>query len=108
MTVLYALKDKKTEWYVTRNGQFDDLCKETHLFKSKSDALRCLKFQIDNFVLISPLIRCLTNSLLEKKYKLPISQINVSYKEFCDMKDEIELIPVKVQLNEKRTKEQNT
>lgn len=105
MTILYALKDKNTDWYVTRNGQFDELGKETHLFNKKQDASRCLKFQIDSFSLTSPLIRSLTISLLEKKYKKHISQLNISYKEFCDMKDEIDLVSVKVQMNEKRAKE---
>ena len=69
--ILYALKDKNTEWYVTRNGQFDELCADTCLFKREVDAERCLRFSIDGFTLLSPMIRSLVRSLLEKKYKKP-------------------------------------
>ena len=102
--VLYALKDKNTEWYVTRNGQFDELCADTHLFKREVDAERCLKFSIEGFTLLSPLIRSLVRSLLEKKYQKPYQFIDVSHKEYLDTRDEIDLEIVKVQLNEKKNK----
>ena len=100
--ILYALKDKNTEWYVTRNGQFDELCADTHLFKREVDAERCLRFSIDGFTLLSPMIRSLVRSLLEKKYKKPYQFIDVSHKEYLETRDEINLEIVKVQLNEKK------
>ena len=102
--ILYALKDKNTEWYVTRNGQFDELCADTHLFKREADAERLLRFSVDGFTLLSPLICSLIRSLLEKKCKKPYEFIDVSYKEFLDTRDEIDLEIVKVQLNEKKNK----
>lgn len=102
--ILYALKDKNTEWYVTRNGQFDELCADTHLFKREADAERCLRFNIDGFTLLLPMIRSLVRSLLEKKYKKPYQFIDVSHKEYLDTRDEINLEIVKVQLNEKKSK----
>ena len=48
------------------------------------------------------MIRSLVRSLLEKKYKKPYQFIDVSYKEYLDTRDEIDLEIVKVQLNEKK------
>lgn len=102
--ILYALKEKNTGWFVTRNGQFDELSADTHLFRREVDAERCLKFSIDGFTLLSPLIRSLVRSLLEKKYQKPYQLIDVSYREYLEIKDDIKLEIIKVQLNEKRKK----
>lgn len=100
--ILYALKDLATDYYVTRTGRFDELNECTQLFKSKSQAERCLKFSIDGFTLLSPMIHSLVRSLLEKKYQKPYQFIDVSHKEYLDTRDEIDLEIVKVQLNEKK------
>lgn len=100
--ILYALKDLATDYYVTRTGRFDELNECTQLFKSKSQAERCLKFSIDGFTLLSPMIHSLVRSLLEKKYQKPYQFIDVSHKEYLDTRDEIKLEIVKVQLNEKK------
>ena len=102
--ILYALKDLPTDYYVTRNGSFDELNERTQLFTSKSQAERCLKFSIDGFALLSPIIRSLVRSLLEKKYQKPYQFIDVSHKEYLETRDEINLEIVKVQLNEKKSK----
>lgn len=104
--ILYALKDLATEYFVTRNGRLDGLNKDTQLFSSKSAAERCLKFQIDNYYLTSPLVRSIADSILELKYKVPRECINASFKEVCDIIDDINLKVVKVQLNEKRSKKE--
>ena len=66
--ILYALKDLATDYYVTRTGRFDDLNECTQLFKSKSQAERCLKFNYEGIGYLSPLITSLAYSILEKKY----------------------------------------
>lgn len=104
--ILYALKDSATEYFVTRNGRLDELNEGTQLFTSKSAAERCLKFQIDNYYLTSPLIRSIADSILEMKYKVPRDLIDPSFREICDIIDDIKLKVVKVQLNEKRSKKE--
>lgn len=104
--ILYALKDLKTDYFVTRNGRLDELNEGTQLFTSKSAAERCLKFQIDNYYLTSPLVRSIADSILEMKYKVPRDLINPSFREICDIVDDINLKVVKVQLNEKRNKKE--
>lgn len=104
--ILYALKDVSTDYYVTRNGRLDELNEGTQLFTSKSAAERCLKFQIDNYYLTSPLVRSIADSILEMKYKLSRDVINPSFREICDIIDDIKLKVVKVQLNEKRSKKE--
>lgn len=104
--ILYALKELKTEYFVTRNRRLDELNEETQLFTSKSAAERCLKFQVDNYYLTSPLVRSIADSILEMKYKVPRDLIDPSYREICNIIKDIKLKVVKVQLNEKRSKKE--
>lgn len=104
--ILYALKDVKTDYFVTRNGRLDVLNEGTQLFTSKSAAARCVKYQIDNYYLTSPLVRSIADSILEMKYKVPRNLIDPSFREICDIIDDIDLKVVKVQLNEKRSKKE--
>ena len=104
--ILYALKDVKTDYFVTRNGRLDVLNEGTQLFTSKSAAERCVKYQIDGYTLISPLIQSIADSILEYKYKVPRDCIDPSFREICDIIDDIDLKVVKVQLNEKRSKKE--
>ena len=104
--ILYALKDLATDYYVTRNGRFDELNEWTQLFNSKSQAERCLKFNYDGLGYLSPLMNSLVYSILEKKYGVYREMLEVSHKEFLDVADDINLKVVKVQLNEKRSKKE--
>ena len=104
--ILYALKDLATNYYVTRNGRFDELNECTQLFKSKSQAERCIKFDYEGLGYLSNLMSSLVYSILEKKYGVYRSVLEVSHKEFVDVADDIKLEVVKVQLNEKRSKKE--
>lgn len=104
--ILYALQDKDTELYVTRRGRFDELNGETELFKTKQAALRCLRFNYEGIGTYSPLMNALTYSILEDKYKTNRDNLDVSYKEFLDVMNDINLCVVKVNLNVKRTKKE--
>lgn len=104
--ILYALKDLATDYYVTRNGNFDELNEETQLFTSKSQAEKCIKFNYEGLGYLSNLIRSLVYSILEKKYGVYRGALEVSHKEFSDVADDINLEVVKVQLNEKRNKKE--
>ena len=104
--ILYALKDLATDYYVTRTGRFDDLNECTQLFKSKSQAERCLKFNYEGLGYLSDLMSSLVYSILEKKYGVYRGALKVPYKEFLDVADDINLEVVKVQLNEKRNKKE--
>ena len=104
--ILYALKDLATDYYVTRNGNFDELNEETRLFTSKSQAERCIKFNYEGLGYLSDLMSSLVYSILEKKYGVYRSVLEVSHKEFVDVADDIRLEVVKVQLNEKRSKKE--
>lgn len=104
MTVLYALKDKNRDLFVTRKGNFDILNNETELFDSKKQAERCLNFNYEGLGLYTPLLSSLAYSLLENKYKTNRINIDVSHKEFLDTIDSINLCIVKVQVNERKTK----
>lgn len=104
--ILYALKDLITDYYVTRTGRFDELNECTQLFKSKSQAERCIKFNYEGLGYLSDLMSSLVYSILEKKYGVYRSVLEVSHKEFLDIADDINLEVVKVQLNEKRNKKE--
>lgn len=104
--ILYALKDLATDYYVTRNGRFDELNERTQLFRSKSQAERCIKFDYEGLGYLSDLMSSLVYSILEKKYGVYRSVLEVSHKEFLDIADDIKLEVVKVQLNEKRSKKE--
>lgn len=104
--ILYALKDLATDYYVTRNGNFDELNEETRLFTSKSQAEKCIKFNYEGLGYLSNLIRSLTYSILEKKYGVYRGVLEASHKEFLNVADDIKLEVVKVQLNEKRNKKE--
>lgn len=104
--ILYALLDLTTDFYVTRNGNFDELNEETRLFTSKSQAEKCIKFNYEGLGYLSNLIRSLTYSILEKKYGVHRGVLEASHKEFLDVADDINLKVVKVQLNEKRSKKE--
>lgn len=104
--ILYALKDLATDYYVTRNGNFDELNEETRLFTSKSQAGKCIKFNYEGLGYLSNLIRSLAYSILEKKYGVYRGVLKVSHKEFLNVADDIKLEVVKVQLNEKRNKKE--
>lgn len=104
--ILYALKDLATDYYVTRNGRLDELNECTQLFKSKSLAERCIKFNYEGLGYLSDLMSSLVYSILEKKYGMYRSVLEVSHKEFLDVADDIKLEVVKVQLNEKRSKKE--
>lgn len=104
--ILYALKDLATDYYVTRNGRFDELNEETRLFTSKSQAERCIKFNYEGLGYLSNLMRSLVYSILEKKYGVYRGVLEVSHKEFLNVADDIKLEVVKVQLNEKRNKKE--
>lgn len=104
--ILYALKDLETDYYVTRNGRFDELNERTQLFKSKSQAERCIKFNYEGLGYLSDLMSSLVYSILEKRYGVYRSVLEVSHKEFLDVADDIKLEVVKVQLNEKRSKKE--
>ena len=104
--ILYALKDLATDYYVTRNGRFDELNERTQLFTSKSQAERCLKFNYEGLGYLSDLMSSLVYSILEKKYGVYTGMLEVSHKEFLDVADDINLKVVKVQLNEKRSKKE--
>lgn len=104
--ILYALKDLETDYYVTRNGRFDELNERTQLFKSESQAERCIKFNYEGLGYLSDLMSSLVYSILEKKYGVYRSVLEVSHKEFVDVADDIRLEVVKVQLNEKRSKKE--
>lgn len=104
--ILYALKDLATDYYVTRNGSFDELNEKTQLFTSKSQAERCIKFNYEGLGYLSNLMRSLTYSILEKKYGVYRGVLEVSHKEFFDVEEDINLEVVKVQLNEKRNKKE--
>lgn len=104
--ILYAIKDLKTEYFVTRNGRLDELNEGTQLFTSKSQAERCLKFNYEGLGYLSPLMNSLVYSILEKKYEVYREMLEVSHKEFLDVADDINLEVVKVQLNEKRSKKE--
>jgi hypothetical protein len=104
--ILYALKDLATDYYVTRTGRFDDLNECTQLFKSKSQAERCLKFNYEGLGYLSDLMSSLVYSILEKKYEVYRGVLEVPHKEFLDVADDINLEVVKVQLNEKRNKKE--
>lgn len=104
--ILYALKDLATDYYVTRNGSFDELNEKTQLFTSKSQAERCIKFNYEGLGYLSNLMRSLVYSTLEKKYGVYRGVLEVSHKEFLNVADDIKLEVVKVQLNEKRNKKE--
>lgn len=104
--ILYALKDLPTDYYVTRNGRFDELNERTQLFTSKSQAERYLKFNYEGLGYLSDLMNSLVYSILEKKYGVYRGVLEVSHKEFLDVADDIKLEVVKVQLNEKRSKKE--
>lgn len=104
--ILYALKDLATDYYVTRNGRLDELNECTQLFKSKSQAERCIKFNYEGLGYLSDLMSSLVYSILEKRYGMHRSVLEVSRKEFLDVADDIKLEVVKVQLNEKRSKKE--
>ena len=104
--ILYALKDLATDYYVTRNGSFDELNERTQLFTSKSQAERRLKFNYEGLGYLSDLMSSLVYSILEKKYGVYRGMLEVSHKEFLDIADDINLKVVKVQLNEKRSKKE--
>lgn len=104
--ILYALKDLATDYYVTRNGSFDELNECTQLFKSKSQAERCLKFNYEGLGYLSDLMSSLVYSILEKKYGVYRGVLEVSHKEFLEVADDVILKVVKVQLNEKRSKKE--
>lgn len=104
--ILYALKDLATEYFVTRNGRFDELNKDTQLFTSKSQAERRLKFNYEGLGYLSDLMSSLVYSILEKKYGVYRGVLEVSHKEFLDVVDDINLEVVKVQLNEERSKKE--
>ena len=102
--ILYAITDLATDYYVTRNGRFDKLNECTQLFKSKSQAERCLKFNYEGLGYLSNLMNSLVYSILEKKYGVYRGALEFSRKEFLDVADDIKLEVVKVQLNEKQSK----
>lgn len=104
--ILYALKDLATDYYVTRTGRFDKLNECTQLFTSKSQAERCIKFNYEGLGYLSDLMNSLVYSILEKKYGVYRDMLEVSYKEFFDVADDINLKVVKVQLNEKQSKKE--
>lgn len=104
--ILYALKDLATDYYVTRTGRFDELNECTQLFKFKSQAERCIKFNYEGLGYLSDLMSSLVYSILEKKYGVYRGVLEVSHKEFLNVIDDINLEVVKVQLNEKRSKKE--
>lgn len=104
--ILYALKDLATDYYVTRAGNFDELNEDTRLFKSKSTAERCLKFNYEGIGYLSHLTTSLVYSILEKKYRVYRGVLDVSHKAFLKVANDIKLEVVKVQLNEKRSKKE--
>lgn len=104
--ILYALKDLATDYYVTRNGSFDELNEKTQLFASKSQAERCIKFNYEGLGYLSDLMSSLVYSILKKKHGVYREGLGVSHKEFLDIADDINLEVVKVQLNEKRSKKE--
>lgn len=101
---LYATrKGESRTLYVTQRGGLDELDSHTQLFDKPELAERCLVKIKDGVKLPSVLVHEIVWKTLEAKYNRPRWEINVSYKEFEDIQDNLEFQIVEIELNEKKT-----
>ena len=104
--ILYAIIETNTNLYVTRENGLDELGKRTRLFDSEDEAKRSMSHSgIFEDEFFNPVKNSITWHFLEQKYGIDRWHLDISHREFREMDSEVDLKIVKVQLNERKTKQ---
>lgn len=104
--ILYAIIETNTNLYVTRENTLDELGKRTRLFDSENEAKKAMRYKSifeDEFY--NPVRNSITWLFLEQKHGIDRRHLDISHREFIEMDNNVDLKIVKVQLNERKTKQ---
>lgn len=100
MTKLYAIKESNTELYLNKSGSLSELGERTELYKDKERAERAISTSDEFGMMSQPIRNNLTWIYLENKYKINRMDIDISYKEYSNIRDRIDLKVVEVKIEE--------
>lgn len=104
--ILYAIIETNTNLYVTRENGLDELGKRTKLFDSENEAKKAMRYtSIFQDEFYNPVRNGITWLFLEQKHGIDRRHLDISHREFIEMNNNVDLKIVKVQLNERKTKQ---
>lgn len=99
---LYAIKDIKSDLFVNKNNNLEELGANTRLFPTKTAAMRAIEYTNTDLNLVQhPISDNIVWGILEAKYKKERWFLNISYDEFRKTELEIKLKIVRVDLHAK-------
>lgn len=97
---LYAIKDIKSDLFVNKNNNLEELGVNTRLFPSKTAAMRAIEYTNEDLNLVQhPISDNIVWGILEAKYKKERWFLAISYDEFRKTELEIKLKIVRVDLH---------
>lgn len=99
---VYAIKELNTGLFVTRRNKLAPLGAVSRLFESQSAAMRAIEYQDDYGFFRSDIRDDIAWSQIEDVYKMDRWHLELSWKEFKEYLDEIDLKVVKVNLSESK------
>lgn len=98
--ILYAIKEQNTGLFVTKYHMLNELGTHTELFKDRERAERAISTSDEFGMMSEPIRNNLTWIYLENKYKTNRMNIDISYKEYYSIRDQIDLIVVPIKVKE--------
>lgn len=98
--ILYAIKEQNTGLFVTKYHTLNELGTHTELYKDRERAERTISTSDEFGMESQPIRNCLTWIFLEDKYKTNRMNIDISYKEYHSIRDQIDLIVVPIKVKE--------
>lgn len=104
--ILYAIIETDTNLYITRDNRLEKLGTNTRLFADINAAKRAMNsptYTGEEY--FNPIKNSVTWYFLEQKYKIDRWHLDISWREFREMEQEVNLKIVKVQLNERKARE---
>lgn len=100
MTKLYAIKESNTELYLNKSGGLSELGERTELYQDKERAERAISTSDEFGMESQPIRNNLTWIYLENKYQMNRMDIDISYKEYYSIRDQIDLKVVPLELED--------
>lgn len=99
---LYAIRDKNSKLYKTISNKLEEVGSNTHLFDTRKAAEARLRYTALDFGMsYCGTINDIVWSLIEDKYGINRWHVDISYKEFEEVKNSLDLEVVEVSLNYK-------
>lgn len=99
---VYAIKELNSEYFVNKYNRLEPLGANSRFFKSRASAMRAIEYQDDLGYFRSDIKDDIAWHIIQDERKMDRWHIDMSWKEFKEYLDDIDLSVVEINVSESR------